>query len=383
MKICIVTTNFPRWPGDLRVPFIYEASLALQRQGCQVRVIATHNPGAKTHEWMDGIEVIRPRYLPDRFEVLQRDTAGMPAAWKKNPWARLAVLPYMLVQALAVARWTRGCDIIHANWTLSAWLAWATQWIHRRPYIITVQGSDIFQAPKIPLVAPLTRRALNGAKRVLALSCALAEATRRLGVSAGKITRMPNGVSLEHFPSPPEGLRGPLLLFTGSLIERKGPIYLIRAFPQVLEQHPDARLVLVGEGTQQDELVQTVRLLGLDKKVTFTGTQSQAQVGEWMRKARLFILPSLEEGQGVVLVEALASGTPCIGSAVGGIPDVVTPEVGRLVPPENSEALAAAIHELLQDDELWLKLSRQARQRAEQEYDWDVIAGRIMEIYQS
>lgn len=76
----------------------------------------------------------------------------------------------------------------------------------------------------------------------------------------------------------------------------------------------------------------------------FLGVQSQQNVSQLMRQSRLFVLPSIEEGQGVVLVEAMASGTPCVGSRVGGIPDVITPEVGKLVEPRNIKSLAEAIN---------------------------------------
>ena len=81
MKILIATTNFPRWQGDFRVPFIYEAAKAIQAKGHQVRVVTMHNPGSQEHELMEGLEVFRVRYLPENKEKLQQDAAGIPAAW--------------------------------------------------------------------------------------------------------------------------------------------------------------------------------------------------------------------------------------------------------------------------------------------------------------
>ncbi len=67
MKVCIVTTAFPRWKDDSRAPFILEAAKAISRQGVEVKVIASHSPNAKTHEFIDGIEIYRPRYLPIKW----------------------------------------------------------------------------------------------------------------------------------------------------------------------------------------------------------------------------------------------------------------------------------------------------------------------------
>jgi glycosyltransferase involved in cell wall biosynthesis len=100
-----------------------------------------------------------------------------------------------------------------------------------------------------------------------------------------------------------------------------------------------------------------------------------------MRKSGVFVLPSYEEGQGVVLVEALASGTPCVGTTAGGIPDVVTEDVGAVVPPGDVSALAQAIIQTLVDPVRWETLCRQARQRAETVYDWDQIAQGLISIY--
>ncbi len=83
------------------------------------------------------------------------------------------------------------------------------------------------------------------------------------------------------------------------------------------------------------------------------GTQSQADVARLMREAKIFILPSTEEGQGAVLVEAMASGTPCIGSRAGGIPTVITPETGLTFEPGSSDDLAQAVTTMLEDKAFW------------------------------
>lgn len=383
MKICIATTAFPRWQDDFRGIFVFEAASALVRQGCQVKVVAMHNPGAKTHEVLEGIEIFRPPYAPARWEILQRDSAGIPSAWKNRPWARLLLLPFFLVHTAAIARCARDCDLIHANWSLSAIAARSGYWLHHKPLVVTVQGSDIFQAAQIAPIRVATRRALAHASQVLALSHSLAEETGRVtGLPPGKIQLVPNGVNLEKFPfAPPEG-REKLLLFVGSLIQRKGGGDLIRAMVEVVRQFPDYRLVMIGEGPLKQSWQNLVSELGLQEQVRLVGTQTQAEISAWMRRARLFVLPSLEEGQGVVFVEALASGLPCLGSLTGGIPDVVTPQVGRLVQPGDSTLLARAICDILEDQAGWQAMCFSARQRAESEYDWNQIAARLMEIYQ-
>lgn len=382
MKVCIVTTAFPSKEGDQRGTFILEAARAIQRAGVPVRVLAIHTPGAKKHEFRDGIEIFRPQYLPEKWEILQSEGGGLPVIWKKNPWARLAILPFLVTHTLQTGLLARDCDIIHANWTLSAAAAWASAWIHRKPMVVTVQGSDMFQAAKMPLVRELTRAALKKMNKVLALSKALEKEVRSIGVSPERIEIVPNGVDLTRFPAGGPN-REPIILYVASLIERKGPEFLLQAFRGVKQRFPEARLIMIGDGPQRQELEKMATALEISDRVEFLGWQTQLKVSEWMRRAKIFTLPSVEEGLGVVLLEALASGTVCVGSNVGGIPDVITPEVGMLVPPKDPESLQIALERILESDGMWQELSTHARRRAEEVYDWDRIASRIRSIYQS
>ncbi len=97
----------------------------------------------------------------------------------------------------------------------------------------------------------------------------------------------------------------------------------------------------------------------------------------------MFVLPSIEEGLGVVLLEALSAGTPCIASRVGGIPDAIDESVGRLVEPNCPQQIARALMELLSDGQLWQECSLAARKRAEDTFDWQVIATKTLQIYKA
>jgi glycosyltransferase involved in cell wall biosynthesis len=113
------------------------------------------------------------------------------------------------------------------------------------------------------------------------------------------------------------------------------------------------------------------------------GFQSQDGVRALMQRARVLVLPSLEEGMGVVLVEAMACGTPVVASRVDGILDVVAPDVGVLVPPKDPMELAKGIRTILENPIRWKEYSHQARARAVNYYSWDRIASQFVEIYRS
>lgn len=381
MKVCVVTTSFPRAPQDDRGTFVWEAARAVHAQGIEVRVVAIHSPGTKTKEIIEGIKVWRPRYLwPERMEMLQTPGGGLPIVLRQYRLAWLALPSFFTAQTVATARSARGCDLIHAHWTLSAATAWAGQSFHHCPFVVTVQGSDIFQAARMPFIGRVTQQVLNHCRRVICLSRSLADATIALGVNPNRVTIIPNGVDTEKF-SPPPSPRELLLLSVGSLIERKGMKYLIQAMPHIMQQMPDYRLVIIGDGPQKAELVALAESLGVASTITFAGIQTHAQVSKWMRRARLFVMPSLEEALGQVLLEALATGTPCVATRIGGIPDVVSPDVGLLVPPADPAALANAIVSILRAPEQWHTMSQHARLVAVERFSSQRIAARLIEIY--
>lgn len=386
----MTTTTFPRWKGDGEGAFVWGLVQALHRRGVYVRVVALHSPGTATHEVIDGIEIVRPRYWrPERHEYLRREGGGLPITLRRYWLARLQLLPFSVIQGIYLARCATDCQVLHAHWTLSGALGLFGRWYHQCPVVVTVQGSDVFQVTQYPGGAWLTRLILNRCDRITALTHSLKESAVKAGISAEKLDIIPNGVhSAEFTPSISDTgenrtRREPLILFVGSLIERKGATYLLDALPMVLSAFPSVRAVLIGTGPEEAKLRQQTKTLGIAHCVDFLGFLPQAEIQVWMRRARLFALPSLEEGQGVVLIEALASGTPVVASDVDGIKEVITPEVGQLVAPRDPAALATALKTLLGEEELWSQMSHDARLRAVCYYDWDLIAQRYITLYES
>jgi len=382
VRICFVTTNFPRYLGDSEGTFVWEAAKAISNEGHQVRVIAQHWPGIPTYEWIEDIEIIRPRYWwPESGERLRREGGGLPSVWQESWVARLQIIPFILIHTLTIAYHARDCDIIHAQWTLSAGTSLLSKMVHRCPILATLQGSDIFHVTRHQIGAWITKSVLTYCDRISALSQALAIATSKLGIPQSDIIIIPNGVDLSQFIPQPDS-RTPTLLYVGSLIERKGISFLLRAMSIIMQKHPTLRLVIVGNGPNESHLKKLTADLNLTEYVTFTGSLPPCEVQQLMKQAKVFILPSVEEGLGVVLLEALACGTPIVASKVGGIPDVVTPEVGILVSPADPLSLASGITSLLDDEQLWGKMSKKARIRAETNYDWQQIAKKYIKIYQ-
>jgi glycosyltransferase involved in cell wall biosynthesis len=220
------------------------------------------------------------------------------------------------------------------------------------------------------------------------------------GAEASRVHVIPNGVDRSTFtPIGKEEARrklglshdGPIVLLVAHLIERKGADLAIRAMQKVVSRNPTAKLYLIGapqsytDSGWRERLVQLPGALGIERQVVFLGDvpgHGDGQLNLWYNAADIVVLPSRAEGMGMVLIEAMACGTPVIGTRVGGIPDVVTDRSnGLLVPPEDSDSLAAAILEALGNRELRQCLAEAGLRRVRQEHDWDVIARQTQGVY--
>jgi glycosyltransferase involved in cell wall biosynthesis len=159
-------------------------------------------------------------------------------------------------------------------------------------------------------------------------------------------------------PAPPSACE--LLVYAGVLIPRKGVHRLLEAFAQV----PHGTLALVGgeeNASYARELREQARTLGIAERVAFVGAVDQATLADYFCKARAMVLPSLSEGLGRVIVEAMLCGAPVVASAVGGIPDLVRDgENGYLVPPNDSASLALRLRQLYESTDVDV-LGRQAQ----------------------
>ncbi len=174
-----------------------------------------------------------------------------------------------------------------------------------------------------------------------------------------------------------------VVVAVGRLVYVKGFELLLAALPHVLGEIPSARVVLVGDGPDRTSLEAQAAALGIGGRVVFAGSVDGAAGGllEYLAAADVCAAPSRNEGMGRALVEAMALGLPVVGTAVGGIPDVVGPdEAGRLIPAEDPAALAGALVELGHDARLRQKLGEAARARAER-FSTTVADARLIDLY--
>jgi glycosyltransferase involved in cell wall biosynthesis len=260
------------------------------------------------------------------------------------------------------------------------------------PVVVSLRGSDVpgYDPHNSSLqrahwlLAPLTRWIWRRANRVVAVCESLGQLALRTWPDL-RYAVVPNGVDLTLFHPADPATRRPSkrirCLAVARLIERKGVGDLLRSL--ALLERGRFELEIVGGGADEQVLHDLATRLGVAEDVRFLGPLSRAEVAKRYRAADLFTLPSSAEAFGNVFAEALASGLPIVGSATGGIPDLVEHgSNGLLVPPGDFHALARAIRYLADDPGLRTEMSIRNRTKAEATLEWAQVTRRYLSIYE-
>ncbi|EHR72942.1 glycosyltransferase [Burkholderiales bacterium JOSHI_001] len=318
-----------------------------------------------------------------RVSVLSQqvdDALPLPAGVAFVPLPHRGFVGYFR-NALALKRWLRAHqpDLLHAHYAsgygTTAMLA------RYRPTLLSVWGSDVYDFPfESRLKGWLLRRNLRAADALASTSLAMAQQVKRLWPQAGEIAITPFGVDVRRF-APATAPAGPLTIGTVKTLATKyGIDTLLRAFA-LIAPRSDARLLIVGDGPQRDELKALATNLGVAARVQWAGAVPHADVPGWLQRLNIYVAASRldSESFGVAVVEAMACGVPVVVSDVGGLPEVVVPgHSGLVVPRDQPQALAEALLRLLDDDTLRRRLATAGRARAVAEYAWSTCVDRML-----
>ena len=218
------------------------------------------------------------------------------------------------------------------------------------------------------------------ADALVAISPAVRGELELEGYDPARIFDLPNGVPVPEVPWHPRGDPDSLLAaFVGRLAPEKGLDALVDAWPMVLEQRPEARLTLIGEGPERSPLEARIARLGLGRSVELPGISSDPS--SLLRESDLFVLPSREEGMSIALLEAMALGIPSVASAIPGNLALMTEGVhGRLARLDDPPALARAILDH-RADPLAPSMAEAARRRVLEHYSIAAVARRHLELF--
>jgi glycosyltransferase involved in cell wall biosynthesis len=294
--------------------------------------------------------------------------------WAVVPALRREIHPLRDLRALrALRRLIREerPEIVHTHTSKAGFLGRLAARLEHVPHIVHAPHGHVFGGYFSPattrLFIGLERLAARWTDRIVTLTDAEAEQHLVLGIGRrAQFVTIPSGVDLDNIASAvPVHLapHGPVIGTVGRLTSIKGHQHLIDAVPEILRRCPAAHVVLVGDGELRQALAERTHRLGVDSRVIFTGYRED--IPALIAGMDVFVLPSLNEGMGRVLVMAMALGKPIVASRVGGVPELLGQgEAGLLVPPADPRALADAICTLLVDPVRAKTLGEAGRRRA-------------------
>lgn len=390
MRLAVFTSNYPA-----RVATFFERDMrALHEAGIELEVFAVR---AQQRElWRYSLDILNREHLPRqrvhhltwprammraarggalRRAMNLRDAASILAAAARFGPAAFAKTACVLPKGWA---WTAGpgprIDHVLAYWgNYAGTCAYVFhRMLNRRiPFSIWLHaGADLYKTPVF------LREKLRYADNIITC-CEFNRGYIRqhFGKQEPDITSRihvcHHGLDLRTFPFRPSGRPADRVVAVGRLADHKGFDHLLRATHLLLGRGVDVKVDLVGDGPQRRALESMVVKLGLRDSVRFLGWLPFPAASSAMASATLLVHPSDELGDGLpnVVREAMALGTPVIGSRVAGIPDALNERCGVLVPPGDAVALADAIQRLLADPEQRIDIARRARRRVEENFD--------------
>jgi len=398
MKIAVLTSSYPRFPGDGTAPFVKSICETMVKSGHTIDVVVPYDVESRPIE-TSGVNLYRYRYIwPDRFHILGH-------ARSLDSDVRLKPLTYFLLPLficvaffkLFAVTGKQKSQIIHVHWVLpNGPVAALVAKIRRIPFVVSLHGSDIFLAHKSWLFGLVARWVFSQAAGVTACSPDLKKKALELGAPESTVL-LAWGADPEIFKpvENQEELRdkmgwnqGVILVALGRMVYKKGFEILLKAMPPVLEKHPNLQVVMGGDGPLLTELKKLAGSLGIASSVRFIGRVPWNEVPNFLAAADIFVLPSVQDASGnldglpTVLLEAMGCGSAIIASDIGGVSLAIRDqENGLLVPPGLAPELTQSLLGLLDNPTLRENLGEEARKTVVDDLNWDNVVRRIEKIF--
>jgi glycosyltransferase involved in cell wall biosynthesis len=373
----------PRFVADLAEHLVREHPI-------DVDVIAPHEDGLPTRERIGGVNIERFHYAFDSAKQCVAYGSGIPDNLKNDKRARRQLPAFCTAMGWAAWKAVSKHDLIHAHWIEPGMIALLANFPHRRPVVVTVHS------PK-PKLSFLARGALRQADRVLFNSEFTKATTMAQGGSCqsevvyqGFDDRLfgaadGSGRFRQKLGIPDEAA---VVTFVGRMIELKGVRVLAEAASAILSKRPDVHLVMAGDGPSRPAIEATLRQSDVSERVHLPGALTLREVADVLADSDVFVSPGIvdsdgrAEALGLTVIEAMASRLPCVGTAVGGIAEIIQDGVtGLVVKPNDAAALASAAGELLDDADRRERMGLAAREWAHQHVTWRDLANRVAAVY--
>lgn len=369
MKILQTPVRFYPFIGGVEY-YVYYLCRELVHMGHEVKVLCANEPPSPEEEIINGIEVKRISYMGKIANT--NITLGFTRA--------LSGEEYDLVHTHIPTPWS-------ADWSAQA----ASR--NKKPLVVTYHN-DITGSGFAKYIARLynatgLRRVLGVADKIIITQPSYLESSPYLKPYQEKVVVVPNGVNVGEFQPVIE--KGENTLFFLSVLDEfhqyKGLDYLLNALKIVKDEIPSVKLIVGGKGVLQDHYKSIAISLGLGENVEFVGFVSAPDLVNYYSQANLFVLPSIssvQEGFGIVALEALACQTPVLTTTiVGAADDIKKSKSGIVVEPKDVGSLAQSIIDILKDEDLQEKMGKNGREMVKSKYTWEMVAKSMEKVYKS
>ena len=377
MKILMLTWEYPpRIVGGI-ARVVHDLSKRLIKDGHEVTVV-TYRDSADVPEYENdkGVNV----YRVDNYMIHPNNFID---------W--IMQLNFNLVsKATEIINKEGGFDVIHAHDWLVTYAAKTLKNAYDIPIVATIHATE---AGRNSGIHDETQRYINDTEWLLTYEATEVivnsnymknEIQRLFGLPFEKINVIPNGINLSNFT----GIERDydfrrqyamdyeiIILYVGRLLYEKGIQHLIAAMPKILSNYHDAKLIIAGRGGMMDELKAEARNLGLGNKIYFTGYLDSKQVQKMYKCADVAVFPSTYEPFGIVALEAMLAGVPTVVSDVGGLNEIINHGVdGMKSYTGNPNSIADSVTALLKDHQLAANVSKKAKQKVKEQFNWEKIA---------
>ena len=355
-----------------------QTAIELQKMGHTVHVLTSRLPGQAKIQHSGPISI---------FRVFSTRRSIHECGW-------IGVISYIVSGFFKQIRLARihKYDIYHYYFGLpTGLLALYTHWILKKPYIISLRGSDVpgydrtrrYLQPLHFLLRPLLCYVWRNAAYVIGLSQNLRALAHEVSPTTD-IGVISNGIDSTLFPRKDSIVRiGPVrLICVCRLVQRKGLKFLIEAMREL--RNDGVTLEIVGAGESEKEVRDLIDGYDLNENILLTGYVPRSRIATRYQEADIFLLPSISESFGQVLLEAMSCGLPIVASRAGGIPETVEHGTGGLlVEPGSSRDIVNAVRLLAHDPVLREKMAHYNAERAREQYSWTAVALEYASLYQN
>ena len=377
MKILMLTWEYPpRIVGGI-ARVVHDLSKRLIKDGHEVTVV-TYRDNADVPEYENdkGVNV----YRVDNYMIHPNNFIDWIMQLNFN----------MLSKATEIINKEGGFDVIHAHDWLVTYAAKSLKNAYDIPIVATIHATE---AGRNSGIHDETQRYINDTEWLLTYEATEVivnsnymknEIQRLFGLPFDKINVIPNGINLSNFTGIERDYdfrrqyamdNEKIILYVGRLVYEKGVQHLIAAMPKILSNYNDTKLIIAGRGGMMDELRAEASNLGLNDKIYFTGYLNSKQVQKMYKCADVAVFPSTYEPFGIVALEAMLAGVPTVVSDVGGLDEIVTHGVdGMKSYAGNANSIADSVTALLYDHQLATNVSKKAKQKVKDQFNWEKIA---------